>query len=1212
MNSKNIQILTIIFLSILILSLGFFSSYNNYIDSVKNQHVRLVEKINSIKSVINYNEILSLKGDSTDVTNVDYISLKQKLTALNNSTPNIRYTYLLGMRDSSLFFYIDSEPDNRNYTNKTDLAEPGEKYQDAPKEFYDAYFNKKEIICKPYTDKWGNFISVVSPILSQNNEMIALIGVDVLNEDFISFLQPKVVSPILLSVVLVLVFFIIYFVIGQKYIDERSLYSNITKIRSALNSYTESLIIVNKDYSIEFINYTAKIFAANVLNINIEEKYDFNHFINAMQNKELKDRIKYLFDNCTVAENKYVLANSINDKIVIVGVSPVYKQQGVVNQLIIDIKAGGNKFKKPASVDYFDEEKLILEHINEVVWQVNFEGIIISVTSSVNQLLGYNKEDLIFKNIESFISPTSKIKLNNALDSLNKAAENISKVNETLLVLEINSKLGGFIDVENRIIIKNNSIGEPVGAVMVMRKVNENIDAIIELYETKKTIQTYFNHIPGVIYRCSIDKNWTMKFMSNGCFDLTGYHVEDFIDNNKLSFSEIILPEFQELLWSKWQKVIENAGLFEGQYKIKTANNENKWVLEKGRCVYDDNGNPVALEGFIIDVSDKVRSEDLIRFNEQRFRDYLESTTLCSLVTDKNGNIKDFSTSFSVFLGVEKISLYNKLLFEFIDETNLDEFIHFFENLKTQPNIDIIVKMKSRDLGLFVSIYASKVYENEFIFYIVNNNEIITKNINFKNELSTLSLVVSNLPIPVFIVDIKSRKVINKSNCTSQIGNLVNCPCELIQKNPNIICSISNSECLINQMISRSEIIHSNFNLFLGEEEKYFDVWISPVIDEDEKGVISHAIVTFIENTEFYQTKNKLSEASSSLENIFYYHFQNLSFRMQRIYKIMHADNENNDSKLISYLQSEYNNLTFLHNILSNKDEFSVKEVCIETLFAQLFYNINSREVLYKGKNIFYINELSSEMEVELNEKSFIFIVDYAVNYSVLHSSFPNIKIVQFINSDNKLEINIKFFIDDLIDNQINTIKSSSFFNMFTNYETTPQIIIDFAFLRKICLLLNVDMDFIKNKSNEVTCKLIFEPIVQMPINKVTSEKHVKKAAVICSDKEVLNYVCSTLEEKCEEVISFIDYIDAIKVLSNYSERYPDIIFVDELVNNIKAIDIINKISTRFTSETLVVISCSQFKKFERSEYTLIFSNVRFIEYPYTKSELIDLVLAKH
>ncbi len=137
--------------------------------------------------------------------------------------------------------------------------------------------------------------------------------------------------------------------------------------------------------------------------------------------------------------------------------------------------------------------------------------------------------------------------------------------------------------------------------------------------------QTLLLNLNGMVYYCENDKNWTMKFISAGCLKLTGYKPEDLINNNKLSYNDIILPEYQDYLWEQWQNKLKCFDPVEVEYEIKTASGEFKWVWERGRGIFDDNGTLLRLEGFITDITDRKLAEIALLESEEKFRTLTEN-----------------------------------------------------------------------------------------------------------------------------------------------------------------------------------------------------------------------------------------------------------------------------------------------------------------------------------------------------------------------------------------------------------------------------------------------------------------------------------------------------------------------------------------------------------------------------------------------------------
>jgi len=162
---------------------------------------------------------------------------------------------------------------------------------------------------------------------------------------------------------------------------------------------------------------------------------------------------------------------------------------------------------------------------------------------------------------------------------------------------------------------------------ITQRKTAEN-----DLLESERRKSVLPSHMPGMAYKCNYDRDWTMQYISAGCLELTGYTPESLINNRDLSFNDLIAPEYREPIWREFRNSLANQSSFKYEYQIITAKGERKWVLEMREGIFDEQGTVEAVEGIIIDISDRKEFENTLRFNYEHDswtglhnRNYLEA-----------------------------------------------------------------------------------------------------------------------------------------------------------------------------------------------------------------------------------------------------------------------------------------------------------------------------------------------------------------------------------------------------------------------------------------------------------------------------------------------------------------------------------------------------------------------------------------------------------
>lgn len=133
-----------------------------------------------------------------------------------------------------------------------------------------------------------------------------------------------------------------------------------------------------------------------------------------------------------------------------------------------------------------------------------------------------------------------------------------------------------------------------------------------QLLYSEAHYRTLVANIPGMVYRCANDADWTMAFVSPAAFELTGYPAEEFVNNGVRSYASIIHPDDVQAVSDAVQRALAQRRPFVIEYRIRCRDGRERWVLEHGRAVYVDS-EAQALEGVILDVTPLKQAEKALR-----------------------------------------------------------------------------------------------------------------------------------------------------------------------------------------------------------------------------------------------------------------------------------------------------------------------------------------------------------------------------------------------------------------------------------------------------------------------------------------------------------------------------------------------------------------------------------------------------------------------
>lgn len=191
------------------------------------------------------------------------------------------------------------------------------------------------------------------------------------------------------------------------------------------------------------------------------------------------------------------------------------------------------------------------------------------------------------------------------------------------------------------------------------------------LIDSEAKFKRIAEHDDHLFFRITIPDG-IYEYVSPALKRLFGYEHDDFY-SNPMFFKQILHPDWYHLIIEEWANVCNGKIKNFNQFKIKHKDGSWRMILQKNLPVYDENGQLVALEGIVTDLTEIIQKEQKLR------RLYLNQKLLSEILINSK-NSKDEDLFIDWILG----SLVNSLNFEFTGLLRFD----FFDNPKYYLSIN--------------------------------------------------------------------------------------------------------------------------------------------------------------------------------------------------------------------------------------------------------------------------------------------------------------------------------------------------------------------------------------------------------------------------------------------------------------------------------------------------------------------------------------------
>jgi two-component system sensor kinase FixL len=209
-------------------------------------------------------------------------------------------------------------------------------------------------------------------------------------------------------------------------------------------------------------------------------------------------------------------------------------------------------------------------------------------------------------------------------------------------------------------------------------------------------LETLLMNLPGMAYRCLNESHWPMDFVSQGCFDLCGYHRRE-IESQSTLWGDFTHPEDIDNV-DRLVRCASGLGeSFEVEYRIITKCGDVKWVWERGRVVHMRDDGVAVLEGFITDITTRKQSETKLQHAQAYAQAVVNSAAEAVITIDGQGQIESFNRAASRMFNYNTSEAAERFCRQLIATSDRPVFDAYFEQHK---NADITVQTGSDIKGL--------------------------------------------------------------------------------------------------------------------------------------------------------------------------------------------------------------------------------------------------------------------------------------------------------------------------------------------------------------------------------------------------------------------------------------------------------------------------------------------------------------------------------
>jgi PAS domain S-box-containing protein len=372
--------------------------------------------------------------------------------------------------------------------------------------------------------------------------------------------------------------------------------------------------------------------------------------------------------------------------------------------------------------------QLFIDNSNEIIFEINLEGIISYASNNWTKHLGHEIKDVLGKSNASFLHPEDLENCIAFLDNVIKTPEN-----EGELIYRILHKEGHYVWHETRLKLSQRN-GSPIFTGNC-RDITEHIEVEQKLLKQREFYEKILDRLPTGV--AVFDKNCRYTYLNPAA--IKNEELRKFIlGKTDFEYAEHTgrSVAFAERRRIKFLQALESKSLIEWEDTIEDKNGKETHHIRKYNPVFGEDDTLEMMVGFGIDITERKKIQEEIFKSRQLTASILQNVAVGILVQGPQSEILENNIAACEMLGLTEDQLRGKTSFDaqwkvvHIDGSPFPPDEHpvpqAIQKLKSINNIVMGVHRPIHNDLVWLLVDAIPVFgdQNELLYVICSFNDI--------------------------------------------------------------------------------------------------------------------------------------------------------------------------------------------------------------------------------------------------------------------------------------------------------------------------------------------------------------------------------------------------------------------------------------------------------------------------------------------------------